>query len=112
MKVVKILPTNAQITPAVTPPMRAGRSMTRVFGTNAYMQVNAMVTMTYGTSRPSADMAQASGGISFSHCANGLCSAAPKSPTTTASSAGPTIMTDRNSVKRRAKLRGRWTRQT
>ena len=76
------------------------------------MNVKAMVTITYGTNSPSAAMVQASGGMAFSHSANGLCSADPNRPKATASRMGPTIMTERYSVKRRAKLRGRSTRHT
>ena len=45
MTAVKTLPTSAQTTPAVTPPMSAARSSTRVFGMKAYMKVNTTVTM-------------------------------------------------------------------
>lgn len=46
MNLVKIPPTSAQITPAETPPRSAARGVTRVFGTNRYIQVKATVTMT------------------------------------------------------------------
>ena len=49
MTVVNTLPTSAHMIPAVTPPMSAARDSTRVFGTKAYIKVNAIATMAYGT---------------------------------------------------------------
>ncbi len=70
------------------------------------------MTITYGTNWPSNRIVKASGGIALAHCANGLCSAEPNSPIVTASRMGPTTITLKYSVKRRAKLRGRSTRHT
>ena len=65
-----------------------------------------------GQDCPRAGQAQASGGDGVEPLRDGLCSAEPSKPSATASRMGPTIMTLRYSVKRRAKLRGRSTRQT
>ena len=78
----------------------------------AYMKVKTMVTIAYGTICPKTLRIHARGAMESSHCAIGLCSAEPNSPSATASRMGPTIMTLKYSVKRRAKLRGRSTRQT
>src|SRR5271154_154548 len=112
MNAVSALPTSAQMMPEAMPPMSAARNSTLVLGTNVYMAVKTMVTITYGRTWRAALNAQASGANASTHNANGLFWALASSPSATASRMGPRIMTLKYSVKRRAKLRGCATRHT
>ncbi len=100
-----------QAAAAASPASAALRSRTRVLGTNEYRNVKPPVTITSGPSWPAVATNSPNGGCACSHTSSGRVAIEATSASAAAIRIGLTISTDRYSLKRRARLRGRSTCQ-